>query len=227
MKIIIDSRMREIEKEYLSSFGNLIQIFPQDSVYEEISGHPDIFFCKLNNTIFRATNLDMDFGMPGNDKVGREYPNDIKYNVCQIGNFVVHNFKYTDSRVYEFILSNGLERIQVNQGYSNCSICAISDMAAITSDARICEALKIRNIDCLLLEEENISLLDKNGFKTKMNGFIGGASCIINGKFVLFGDSKYLKNKDELIKFLNKYGLQLVEFKGLEINDYGGIVIIE
>ena len=47
MKIIIDSRMREVEKEYLSRFGELVEIVPQDSVYEEISGHPDIFFTKL------------------------------------------------------------------------------------------------------------------------------------------------------------------------------------
>lgn len=136
MKIVIDSRMREIEKEYLSRFGDLIEILPQDSVYEEISGHPDIFFTKLNNFLFRAPNLEMKVGISGEDMVGFNYPEDIRYNVCQVGNFVVHNFKYTDKRVLEYINENGFEKVQVNQGYSNCSTCVISNNACITSDVR-------------------------------------------------------------------------------------------
>lgn len=136
MKIIIDSRMREIEKEYLSRFGELVQILPQDSVYGEISGHPDIFFCKINNCLFRAPNLVLDLGISGRDNVGFNYPEDIKYNVCQFGNFVIHNFKYTDKNVLDYIEKNGLDKVQVNQGYSNCSTCVVSDRACITSDIR-------------------------------------------------------------------------------------------
>lgn len=136
MKIIIDSRMREIEKEYLSRFGELVQILPQDTVYEEISGHPDIFFCKVNNCLFRAPNLELDLGTSGRDCVGFNYPGDIKYNVCQLGNFVIHNFKYTDKDVSDCIENSGLEKIQVNQGYSNCSTSVISDRACVTSDVR-------------------------------------------------------------------------------------------
>lgn len=91
----------------------------------------------------------------------------------------------------------------------------------------IYEALKMRNIDCLLLEENNIRLIDKNGFKTNMSGFIGGASCVLDNKFILFGDINYLENKDVLIGFVEKYGLELVYFEGLEIIDYGGIVFLE
>ena len=47
MKIIIDSRMRNEEKEYLKKYGELIEIECQDCVYDEISAHPDIFFCKI------------------------------------------------------------------------------------------------------------------------------------------------------------------------------------
>ena len=60
MKIIIDSRMRKIEKEYLSQYGDLIELPYQSSVYEEISSHPDIFFCKINNQIFQAPNLKLE-----------------------------------------------------------------------------------------------------------------------------------------------------------------------
>lgn len=227
MKIIIDSRMREVEKEYLSGFGDLVEISPQDSVYKEISGHPDIFFCKLDECLFRAPNLDMNIGVSGNAGVGCCYPEDIKYNVCQVGNFVIHNFKYTDEKILEFIDKNGLEKVQVNQGYSNCSTSVVSDRACITSDVGIYEALKNKNIDCLLLKENNIRLIDKDGLKTNMNGFIGGASCVVDNKFILFGDIKYLANKEMLLGFIEKYGLELMWFEGLEINDYGGVVIFD
>lgn len=59
-----------------------------------------------------------------------------------------------------------------------------------------------------------------------MQGFIGGASFKIYNKFILFGDSNYLKNKNEIINFLNKYELELVDFKNLNIYDYGGVITI-
>lgn len=225
MKIIIDSRMREKEKEYLSTLGELVETAPQDTVYEEISAHPDIFFCKLNDRIFRSPNLDISIGTSGKESVGSKYPEDIKYNVCQIGKFVIHNFKYTDKSILEYIEETNLKKLQVSQGYSNCSISVVSENACITSDKQICETLKNKNIDCLLLKENSIHLLNKNGFKTKMNGFIGGATCVIDNKFILFGDINYLEYKKELIKFLEKYKLELVDFPGLEINDYGGVIL--
>lgn len=226
MELIIDSRMRKIEKEYLSTFGKLIEIIPQDSVYEEISCHPDIFFCKLNNTLFRSPNLKMNFGIAGKDSVTAKYPGDIKYNVCQIGKKAIHNFDFTDKKILEYIDKCKLEKIQVNQGYSNCSISVISNNSCITSDIGIYKTLKLRNIDCLLLVNNDIRLLDKNGLEANMKGFIGGATCTIDNKFILFGDSDYLQNKIELLNFLNKYNLELVEFKGLNIYDYGGVIII-
>ena len=57
MNIIIDKRMRMQEKQYLKRFGGLIELPPQNSVYGEISGHPDIFFKKLMMEIFKAKNV--------------------------------------------------------------------------------------------------------------------------------------------------------------------------
>ena len=49
-------------------------------------------------------------------------------------------------------------------------------------------------------------------------------SAIIYDKFILFGDSNKLKNLDLLLEHLNKYNLNLIDFKGLDIIDYGGII---
>lgn len=58
-----------------------------------------------------------------------------------------------------------------------------------------------------------------------MNGFIGGSSCIIDNKFILFGDSDKLNSKSKLVDFLNKQKLELIDFKNLEIIDYGGVIL--
>ncbi len=229
MKIIIDSRMRKIEKEYLSEYGELIELPYQSSVYDEISSHPDIFFCKINNKIFSAPNVEVSkkiYCEAGQDNVELEYPFDIRYNVCQIGNSVIHNFKYTDKKILNYAKEQELKLIQVQQGYSKCSICPTSDKSCITSDEGIYKKLKQEDIDVLLVKE-NINLLDKNGFKTKMKGFIGGATAVLKNKFIVFGDSCKLSNKDILQEHIQKYNLELVDFKKLEIVDYGGIVVIE
>lgn len=226
MSVIIDSRMRKVEKEYLAKFDELVEILPQNIVYEEVSGHPDIFFCKIKNKLFRAPDLNMDIGEAGEENLGLSYPEDVKYNLCQIGDFVVHNFDFTDKKVLNFIDEVGLKKINVKQGYSNCSISVISDNACITSDTGIYEALKRENIDVILLDSNNIRLLDKNGLETKMKGFIGGASCTMENKFILFGDSDCLEEKNKLIEFLKRHNIELVDFKEMPIYDYGGIIQI-
>ena len=79
-------------------------------------------------------------------------------------------------------------------------------------------------MDVLLLDNTNIRLLDKNGLQTKMNGFIGGATAVIEDKFIIFGDSNKILDKASLIEHLNNHNLKLVDFKNLEIIDYGSII---
>lgn len=229
MKIIIDSRMRNEEKEYLKKYGELIEIECQDCVYDEISAHPDIFFCKINDQIFQAPNLKLEKQLKtqkGSSSVGKQYPDDVKYNICQIGKKIIHNFKYTDSLVNDYINSIGLEKINIKQGYTKCSIAVTSENSCITSDEGIYKILQKESIDVLLLRDEIIHLQDKNKNITNMNGFIGGSSCIIDNKFILFGDSNKLKSKEQLVDFLNKQKLELIDFKNLEIIDYGGVILL-
>lgn len=229
MKIIIDSRMRNEEKEYLKKYGELIEIECQDCVYDEISAHPDIFFCKINDQIFQAPNLKLEKQVKtqkGSSSVGKQYPDDVKYNICQIGKKIIHNFKYTDPLVNDYINSIGLEKINIKQGYTKCSIAVTSENSCITSDEGIYKTLQKENIDVLLLRDEIIHLQDKNKNITNMNGFIGGSSCIIDNKFILFGDSNKLKSKEQLVDFLNKQKLELIDFKNLEIIDYGGVILL-
>ena len=197
-------------------------------MYDEISAHPDIFFCKINDQIFQAPNLKLEKQLKtqkGSSSVGKQYPDDVKYNICQIGKKIIHNFKYTDSLVNDYINSIGLEKINIKQGYTKCSIAVTSENSCITSDEGIYKTLQKENIDVLLLRDEIIHLQDKNKNITNMSGFIGGSSCIIDNNFILFGDSDKLNSKSKLVDFLNKQKLELIDFKNLEIIDYGGVIL--
>ena len=58
-----------------------------------------------------------------------------------------------------------------------------------------------------------------------MKGFIGGATLTFDNKFILFGDINNLNSKKIIQEHLNKYNLELIDFKGIEVYDYGGGII--
>lgn len=234
MKLIIDERMRKIEKEKLKELGyELIEIKQSNQVYEEISSHVDIFICKVGEKIIveptqydyiKAQVQDKQIIEQGNETVEIKYPLDIKYNVCIIGNKAVHNFKYTDSKIKEQLQQQGYELIDTTQGYTNCSIAVIDENSAIVTDKGLYKILQKHNIDVLYLEyEPDIKLLSNRGY-SKRKGFIGGAISRIDDKVIVFGDLDKIDQNEQIRKFIQKRGLQLIEFKGQDVIDYGGIV---
>ena len=72
-KLIIDSRIRDVEYNFLSKYFNVIKLPLSEDVYEEISGHSDIFYTKINNKVICAPNskiIDESFEI-GQEKVVR------------------------------------------------------------------------------------------------------------------------------------------------------------
>ena len=193
MKLIIDNRMRTVEKEYLASFGDLIELPKYEKLYDEITSHPDIFVTRINDKLICAPCIKallesrISNFIVGEKDTSQPYPNDICYNVCVFGNFAIGNFSYLDKRVIEIIDDTNKTKINVNQGYSNCSCRPINDNALITSDKGIYDECIKNGIDVLYLETDSIKLLDSNNQFSNMKGFIGGATCIIDNTLILFG----------------------------------------
>ena len=217
-KLIIDSRIRDIEYEFLSKYFDVIKLPLSNDVYEEISGHSDIFYAKINDKIICAPNSPIIYEnfKIGYKKVGNTYPDDVLYNVCQIGDKVIGS-KYADKSIKPQIL--------VKQGYVKCSIAVTGNCSCITTDKKIAKVLQANNIDASYIEENNIKLLKRDRTISKMSGFIGGATLTFDNKFVLFGDVNRLDSKEKILTHLNKYKLELIEFKGYDVYDYGGGVI--
>lgn len=233
MKLIIDERMRLIEKEKLKELGyELIEIKQSKQVYEEISAHVDIFTCKIGEKLiiepsqynFIKSQLQQENIEQGNEFVESKYPLDIKYNVCTIGKKALHNFEYADSKIKEELLEHGYEMINTSQGYTNCSIAVIDDNSAIVTDKGVYKILQKHNIDVLYLQyEPDIKLLNNEGYSTR-KGFIGGAISRIDNKVFVSGDLNKIDQKEQIRQFIEKRNLEIIEFKGLDVIDYGGIV---
>ena len=235
MKLIIDERMRLIEKEKLKELGyELIEIKQSKQVYEEISSHVDIFTCKIGEKLiiepsqynFIKSQLQQENIEQGNEFVESKYPLDIKYNVCTIAKKALHNFEYADSKIKEELQAQGYELINTTQGYTNCSIAVIDDNSAIVTDKGLYKILQKHNIDVLYLQyEPDIKLLNNEGYSTR-KGFIGGAISRIDNKVFVSGDLNKIDQKEQIRQFIEKRNLELIQFKGLDVIDYGGIVRI-
>lgn len=165
--------------------------------------------------------------MNGKENVQAKYPKDVLYNACQIGNSVIHNFKFTDRKIQEVIQKENLEKIQISQGYSNCSIGVVDENSAIVTDKKIAKELEKVGIEVLLLENElSIKLLKSQNEKSKMQGLIGGAMTRIENKIMVFGELQKMDKENQILNFVQKRGLEMVDFKGLEVVDYGGVVVV-
>ncbi len=234
--LIIDKRMRYIEKQKLKDLGyNLIEIKENKNIYEEISSHTDIFVCKINNKLIveksQYKNIKQNVEKnqiieEGDEKVSKDYPYDIKYNVCLIGKKAIHNFDYSEPKIKQELINNDYQLINTKQGYTNCSIAVIDDKSIILSDKGLYKTLKNEDLDILFLDyQPDIKLLKENSYSNK-NGFIGGAISRVGNNMVVFGDLNNIDNTGKIREFIQKKNLNLIDFKGLDVIDYGGIVEI-
>ena len=233
--LVIDERMRSIEKETLKSLGyNLIEVKKNNEIYPEISSHVDIFACKVKEKIIAEkrvydilkNKLKRDI-IQGNSNIHSTYPNDINYNVCIVGNRAIHNFKYTDTKIIEELNKNKFELINVKQGYSNCSIAVINENSIILSDRGMYNNLKNRGLDILFLDFiPDIKLFNENREYSQKNGFVGGAISRIGNNIVIFGDLDKIDYDGKIKGFIEERNLDIIDFKKLDVIDYGGVVEI-
>ncbi len=230
--LFIDYRMRDCEKNKLKEIGyQLIDVPINKNLYPEISSHVDVHVCKINNKIVLENSLynyiNKNVFIRGNSSVFEKYPEDIKYNVCIIGNKAIHNFKYTDTKILDLLKEYGYELIDVKQGYSKCSIAIIDDNSVILSDKGLYNILKNYNIDILFLDyEPDIKLLSEIGYSNK-NGFIGGAISRIDDYIFITGDLNKIDKENKIRSFIESKNLKIIDFKNLDVIDYGGIVELE
>ncbi len=216
-------------KENLINMGFcIIESAPLNNVSKALRYHPDMQIVKGDNCYicapecykyykpyFEALNIKL---VTGGTTPGEKYPFDVCYNVAVVGNYAVHNFKYTDK---EFLKHSSLEHINVKQGYSKCSLCVAGDNAVITSDEAVAKTLENFGIDVLKVSAGNVSL------EPYEYGFIGGASGLIGkNKLAFCGDISLHPDYQKIKCFCNKHDVEIINLTCGQLVDVGTITLL-
>ena len=230
---IVDYRANEQIIKTLEAHNlKIVKTIPCNDIQEPVCGHPDMVMHPIDReTLVIAPNV-YDYycekfkntrikTIKGGKTLNRNYPEDIAYNVARIGNYAIHNFKYTDTVLKSHLDALGIKLISVNQGYTKCSLACISDDKAITSDVAIQKALADVGIECLLYNPTNIVL---NGFNY---GFIGGSvGNISDSTFLLSGYIEDNQERERLYSFVEKTNLNIEVASTNPLTDYGTIIVL-
>ncbi|WP_066504292.1 DUF6873 family GME fold protein [Abyssisolibacter fermentans] len=232
--LIVDARVDESIISNLKKYNvEIIKTIECKDILEPVAYHPDMVIHPVNhNTIVVAPNVydyykEVLFKKPiniikGEKLLNRNYPEDIAYNVARVWKYAVHKVKNMDPKLKFYLLKEGLEFIDVNQGYSKCSTAIIADKAVITSDNSIYKALIKQGIDVLHIQEGYIDLL---GFDY---GFIGGATSCIGGNDVILFSGDYTSHSDKLKinNFIKKNRKSSKILSDKKIIDIGSIITL-
>lgn len=195
-----------------------------------VQSHPDMLFIHLKNNkcIVQRSSTDLVKKM---SKLGFEvfltknnytssYPNDIGLNSTFIGNYLIGRVESIDKVLLDFALQNNIKLINVNQGYSKCSICVVDENSIITEDESIYKTLKSK-LDILKIESGSVLL---NGYNY---GFLGGCTGLINKNLLAInGEIKTHKNYNQISAFLKERKVEIISLKPGALEDIGSIIPI-
>ena len=221
-----------IPKNEILYFNADNDVTSDESVYNSILHHPDIYFFMADKkTIIHSPNISptlieklRDKGMTllaGDKYPSGKYPKTILYNSVRIGDLVFCNKIHTDKRILGYIKEENLQQINVNQGYARCSVMVIDEGAIITSDCGIKTIAQKKKIRVFYIDPSEIILPGEK------NGFIGGATGKVSDDEILFfGDPNLHKNHENAMEFIKKKGIKVTILSDLPLIDIGGAVLI-
>ena len=119
----------------------------------------------------------------------------------------------------EFLESQNVESLNVNQGYSKCSTLIVDENSIITPDDSIHGAAEKSGINSLKISTGHVVL---PGYDY---GFIGGASGMIDNKVLLTGDFSHHPDYRKIMKYIEEAGKEVIVLSKEAIIDLGSILI--
>ena len=233
-KIAVDKRLSDKCKQKLISLGYTLIEIPQNNIFDDpISAHPDMFITRINYTVFVDKTLNNLFtNITEKVSINREaveysnklkYPYDIEFNCVQVGSNLICNRKYTNEQILLYAKNEAkLNIINVNQGYTKCSVCVVSDKAIITEDDSIFKEATKSGIDVLKIEKGYIKL---PGYDY---GFIGGCSGLIENNLLVFaGNIETHPQSKEILEFCKLHNVNVLSLSDEDLYDVGTIYRIQ
>ncbi len=228
MVILADKKIPKAASDKLHEFGEVIQLETKGITYDAISGHPDVFFCRVNEQWVVAPNLpgsyiallekrNINFVL-GELPVGSKYPESARYNAVSTENYLFHNFRYTDSTIT--MLAGNLDLVHISQGYSRCNLLPLGNDRFITSDEGILRVLDNYKFDVLPVHPKGILL---PGFE---HGFFGGTAGIKDDMFFIIGNLDHFNDGEKIRGYLDNAGYRIIELYDGPLFDGGSLLFL-
>lgn len=226
MIVVADKRIPELALKALKKYGEVLYFETSCITYPAISGHPDIFFCKVVDELLVSPNTPDEFKRKlksgsisfseGHSVVGQKYPNTASYNAVVTNRYLIHNQEFTDSEILKLCIH--LEKIEVKQAYTRCNLLALKNNRFITSDKGIEKALLQKSLEVLFVRPEGILL---PGFD---HGFFGGTCGIFEEKVIFIGNLNHFPEGEKVRQFLSSY--EIIELYDGPLFDGGSLIFI-
>jgi len=227
---IIDPGLAENIIVNLQAAGfKTIPVQRTDRVDTPLSGHPDIQMFLHEKNLFVHPDIDPSFLksvenyvniIQCSTELGKNYPEDISYNIACTGRIALHRKECTENTILEYLRENNIQIENTNQGYTKCSTMIVDDNSIVTSDRSIHTAAGRSGLDSLLISPGYIDLPGYN------YGFIGGASGRFLDTIYLTGSIGDHPDSDRITDFIQSRGLRIKVLSDEKIFDAGSIFFI-
>lgn len=212
----------------LNSLGiKTSEIISNKSLPIPINSHADIQLAHMGNNVIFCQDEHLFSGdlkekftlFRITEKAGNKYPDDVRLNCTLIGNKIICNIKTISTDILDYAYRNNYMIINVNQGYSKCSVCVLNDNSIITDDVSIFTAAGNFLNDVTLISKGSVIL---NGYNY---GFIGGCCGKISKNKIAFnGRLDSHKDCNIIIDALQRNNIECIELCNKPLTDIGGII---
>lgn len=153
--------------------------------------------------------------------LGKEYPRDVALNVLRLGRYAFGRRDAACSKLLEHLYSRGITFVDVRQGYAKCSVCVVSETAAITADTGLASAMERVGVDVLRIAPGGVEL---DGYDT---GFIGGATGLLASDVLAFtGRLESHPDATRIREFLAAKNVRPLELTEAPLFDVGSVLPI-
>lgn len=153
--------------------------------------------------------------------IEKDYPNNVMLNCVVLNDKLICNTKTIPDEVLQMSIRDNLKIINVNQGYTKCSTCIVSENAIITSDKSIYKSCR-NEMDVLLIRQGYIELTGTD------YGFIGGSSFKYNRNTLVFtGNIKLHPDYESIKSFAQNHNVELLSLTENTMIDIGSIIPID
>lgn len=226
-KVIISGEYKNLSAELIRQGIDCIYTEEETRISREVAYHADMQICPLVNKTFvlkkgRLGCKLLEYGIKTEEtylEPSKKYPKDILCNALFINNCLFGKLDAVDLKIKEYAKINRIKLVNVNQGYSACSVAVVNDKSAITADEGLYSAMRVNGIDVLKISSGNINL---KGYNT---GFIGGCTGLIaKDEFVFTGKLDLHPQGEQIRAFINCKKIKIIELTNEVMIDIGGII---